>query len=60
VLQDGDLLVTVCDSAHEELASHDALHWSIPDPVPAGSDAAFEAAFAEIANRITALAPHVR
>jgi protein-tyrosine-phosphatase len=60
VLRDGDLLVTVCDSAHEQLAPAGALHWSIPDPVRAGSDAAFEAAFAEIAHRITALAPHVR
>jgi protein-tyrosine-phosphatase len=60
VLRDGDLLVTVCDSAHEQLAPMGSLHWSIPDPVAVGSEAAFEAAFAELASRITALAPNVR
>jgi hypothetical protein len=27
----------VCDLAHEELAEATAVHWSIPDPVPAGA-----------------------
>ena len=34
VWQDGDLVVTVCDLAHEELGGLAALHWSVPDPVP--------------------------
>ena len=34
VRHDGDLVVTVCDLAHEELAEATAVHWSIPDPVP--------------------------
>src|SRR6266536_5862135 len=33
----GDLVVTVCDLAHEELGSRADLHWSIPDPVPTGA-----------------------
>ena len=33
-----DVVVTVCDRAHEELdASPEWLHWSIPDPVEAGT-----------------------
>ena len=31
---DGDLIITVCDLAHEELSDRSALHWSVPDPVP--------------------------
>ena len=32
------LVITVCDQAHEELdPPDDWLHWSIPDPVPAGT-----------------------
>src|SRR5262252_3296367 len=31
VRHDGDLVVTVCDLAHEELAEATAVHWSIPD-----------------------------
>jgi protein-tyrosine-phosphatase len=54
----GDYLVTVCDNAHEELRA-DALHWSIPDPVWIGTDAAFDAAFDEIARRIDNLAPRI-
>jgi protein-tyrosine-phosphatase len=60
VLRDDDLVVTVCDSAHEQLSPPGALHWSVPDPVPSGSQAAFDAAFEELAQRITALAPHVQ
>ena len=44
-LHDGDLIVAVCDNAHEELASDlPRLHWSVPDPVRVDTDAAFEAA----------------
>lgn len=49
----GALVVTVCDRAHEELSpGDDWLHWSVPDPVPAGTAAAFDAAVAELADRI--------
>ncbi|GAA3149454.1 protein-tyrosine-phosphatase/DNA-binding HxlR family transcriptional regulator [Kribbella aluminosa] len=33
------------------------LHWSVPDPAPADTDAAFEAAYSELADRIDRLAP---
>ncbi len=52
-----DLLVTVCDNAHEELTDRTTLHWSVPDPVAVGTDAAFDAAFDEITSRIAGLAP---
>ncbi len=51
------LVVTVCDRAHEELpGAADRLHWSVPDPVPAGTKRAFDATVAELAERITAVA----
>jgi hypothetical protein len=31
------------------------LHWSIPDPVPIGTPAAFDAALGELRERISAL-----
>jgi ArsR family transcriptional regulator, arsenate/arsenite/antimonite-responsive transcriptional repressor / arsenate reductase (thioredoxin) len=64
VVRDGDLIVAVCDSAHEELTGdiRPALHWSVPDPVAAGTDAAFKAAYDDLADRIellaAALPPH--
>lgn len=56
VVQNGDLVVTVCDLAHEELAVPNELHWSVPDPVRVGTPAAFDAAYDEIESRVTALA----
>ena len=56
VLDDGDWVVTVCDRAHEELGGG-AAHWSVPDPVRIGTDAAFDAALEELARRIDGLAP---
>jgi protein-tyrosine-phosphatase len=55
----GDFVVTVCDNAHEELGAVDAVHWSIPDPVRVGEQAAFEAAFDELSRRVEGLAPRV-
>lgn len=53
---EGDLLIAVCDHVHETLpADRPRLHWSVPDPVPVDSDGAFEAAYADLANRIAAL-----
>jgi protein-tyrosine-phosphatase len=50
------LVVTVCDRAHEELDSEPTwLHWSIPDPVPTPTRAAFDATVAELRGRISAL-----
>lgn len=51
-----ELVVTVCDRAHEELADHpDWLHWSIPDPVAAGDAAAFDSVVGELRERIAAV-----
>ena len=55
VRREGDLVVTVCDNAHEEI--RDDLHWSVPDPVRADDEAAFEAAFDDLARRVDELAP---
>lgn len=56
VVGDGDLVVSVCDLAHEELGRLSQLHWSIPDPVRVGTGQAFDTAFEEIANRVGGLA----
>jgi ArsR family transcriptional regulator, arsenate/arsenite/antimonite-responsive transcriptional repressor / arsenate reductase (thioredoxin) len=60
VLGPDDLVVAVCDSAYEELAISDGiharLHWAVPDPVRTDTDAAFEAAYEEIHQRVGRLA----
>ncbi len=53
VLAEDDVIVTVCDSADREVRSAH-LHWSIPDPVPLGSDRAFEATLLQVTGRIEA------
>ena len=58
VVTDDDLVVTVCDNAHEELGGAGRLHWSVPDPVAQGTDAAFDAAVEELARRVHTLALH--
>jgi protein-tyrosine-phosphatase/DNA-binding HxlR family transcriptional regulator len=56
-LRPDDLVVAVCDSAYEELgAGPHRLHWSVPDPVPVGTQAAFERAYEEIEQRVDRLA----
>lgn len=56
ILASADLVVAVCDNAHEELdPSLPRLHWSIPDPVRVGTDEAFDAAYDEITRRIQTL-----
>ena len=61
VLRPGDLVVAVCDHAHEHAAPHGGewLHWAVPDPAPSGTDAAFDAAVAELTDRIDRLVPAV-
>lgn len=56
---DADFIVTVCDSAHEALSPRGHLHWSIPDPVRVGDDAAFDTAYDELERRISELAPRL-
>ena len=59
VMRDDDLVIAVCDNAHEHLTAAPVrrLHWSVPDPAPADTDAAFEAAYTDTATRIDRLAP---
>ena len=59
LLRDDDLLITVCDRAHEELGDLGWAHWSVPDPVVIGTDAAFDAALDELAWRVDALVPRM-
>jgi protein-tyrosine-phosphatase/DNA-binding HxlR family transcriptional regulator len=55
--RDGDLVITVCDRAHEELHGADWAHWSVPDPVSAGGARPFDRALELLADRVDALAP---
>jgi protein-tyrosine-phosphatase/DNA-binding transcriptional ArsR family regulator len=51
-----ELVVTVCDRAHEELAPPaDWLHWSVPDPVEGGTRRAFDTTVRDLRDRIAAL-----
>lgn len=60
VVGEVDFIITVCDNAHEGLTDHAAdLRWSVPDPVREGSERAFDAAFEELARRVTDLAPRL-
>jgi ArsR family transcriptional regulator, arsenate/arsenite/antimonite-responsive transcriptional repressor / arsenate reductase (thioredoxin) len=56
-----ELIVTVCDQAHEELApDSNWLHWSIIDPVVDGKRGAFDATVSELRERITGLVGDAR
>ncbi|ORV80852.1 ArsR family transcriptional regulator [Mycobacterium interjectum] len=58
VVKPTDLVIAVCDNAHEELpADSRRLHWSIPDPVRTGRTDAFDRALDELTVRIDHLAP---
>ena len=63
VIERPDLVVTVCDRAHEELERSGiqgrTLHWSVPDPVDVSSAAAFNDLLRDLELRISTLAPHV-
>ena len=61
VVHDGDLVIAVCDNAHEDLSgpARPRLHWSVPDPVRVDTDEAFEDAYTDLAGRIDRLAPIV-
>ncbi len=71
-MQPGDLIVAVCDNAHEALGADPPrpgateapngrgwLHWAIPDPVRVDTDAAFEAAYTDLTHRVARLAGSV-
>ena len=59
VQHDGDLVITVCDLAHEELGDLVAVHWSVPDPVPTGDPHSFDAALADLVRRVERFAPRL-
>ena len=59
VAREEDLVITVCDNAHEELPGLGGIHWSIPDPLRLNSKEAFEDAFADISRRVHDLAPRL-
>jgi protein-tyrosine-phosphatase len=58
VADEPGLVVSVCDRAREADIPFDApaLHWSVPDPVADGRQAAFRVAFADILSRVERLA----
>jgi protein-tyrosine-phosphatase/DNA-binding HxlR family transcriptional regulator len=59
VVRPDDFVVAVCDNAHEHLpaGAKPTVHWSVSDPALIDTDAAFEAAYTDIAARIDRLAP---
>jgi protein-tyrosine-phosphatase len=61
VVHDEDLVIAVCDNAHEDLTDlgRPRLHWSIPDPIRLDTDEAFEAAYTDLESRITRIMPAV-
>jgi protein-tyrosine-phosphatase len=68
VLGADDVVITVCDAAHEELTGSGSaagfasgwLHWSIPDPVRTGQPEAFDRVVSDLTGRIARVAPAVR
>lgn len=61
VLAAGDLVIAVCDNAHEELPSElTRLHWSVADPARTARTEAFDAAVGELTERIHHLVPSLK
>ncbi len=61
VLRPDDVVITVCDRAHEGLPTGPLhAHWSVADPARAATDDAFDTALRELNARISRLAPTVR
>ncbi len=52
-----DLVIAVCDNAHEELpADSRRVHWSVPDPARGSGKQAFDRALDDLTDRIDRLA----
>jgi protein-tyrosine-phosphatase len=61
VLAADDLVIAVCDNAHEELPGElPRIHWSISDPTRTASASAFDEAVRELTSRIDRLVPDVQ
>ena len=60
VLEAGDLVVAVCDNAHEALPAHlSRIHWSIPDPTRTPEPQAFDHTVDVLVERIDRLVSQV-
>ncbi|GGA62240.1 putative regulatory protein, ArsR family [Pseudoclavibacter endophyticus] len=71
LVSDGDLVVAVCDRAHEKLcrlgtpgregalSCASEMHWSVPNPGRVGSDTAYDEVFDELESRVAGLVPRV-
>lgn len=58
VLAQDDLVIAVCDNAHEELPMElPRMHWSISDPARTGQNESFDVAVRDLTERIERLAP---
>jgi protein-tyrosine-phosphatase/DNA-binding HxlR family transcriptional regulator len=62
VTAEPELVVTVCDRAHEELTGSQwrRWHWSVPDPARSGRRSAFDATMRQLQHRIDRAALLVR
>jgi protein-tyrosine-phosphatase/DNA-binding transcriptional ArsR family regulator len=61
VLAPGDLVIAVCDNAHEELSDElPRIHWSIPDPGRIATTAAFDRTVDALTARIDRLVPNLQ
>ncbi len=60
VLAPDDLVIALCDKAHEELPTTLArMHWSIPDPARTSRAEAFDRTIDELTHRIGRFAPRL-
>ncbi|RDH78839.1 ArsR family transcriptional regulator [Mycolicibacterium moriokaense] len=61
VVADGDLIIAVCDRAHEELpATMERLHWSVPDPNRTSMPGPYSRVIDELTRRISAFSPRLQ
>lgn len=61
-LEPDDLVITVCDRAHEHLRRRSdvrQIHWSIPDPAASPTPDAYDKAADDLARRIEVLIPRL-
>lgn len=61
VLSEGDLVIAVCDNAHEELPSDlPRIHWSIADPARSATAEAFDCTLDALTVRVDRLVPSIQ
>jgi protein-tyrosine-phosphatase len=61
-LTDNDLVISVCDRAHDALAERGdirELHWSVPDPAGTNAATTFDQAADALTDRIDSLGPSI-